>query len=92
MTLAEIFNYIFGSTTLVSIYVAWHSRKAQIKTAEATALTSMQVVYDNFVIHTEKELQKLRQTIEKQDIKIKELEKYIKNNSQSFRKASITDE
>ena len=37
ITLAEILNYFLGSTTLVSIYLAWKSRKSSIKQAEATA-------------------------------------------------------
>lgn len=32
-----ILNYIFGSTTLVSIYIAWKSRNADVKKSEAQA-------------------------------------------------------
>jgi len=80
MTLAEILNYIFGSTTLVSIYIAWQSRNSEIKKAEADALDRMQVVYDKLVEHTDKELDKLRQIIIKNELKINELEDFIKNN------------
>lgn len=38
ITLAELLNYFFGSTTVVSIFIAWKSRKSQLKQAEATAL------------------------------------------------------
>lgn len=32
-----ILNYIFGSTTLVSIYIAWKSRNSELKKSEAQA-------------------------------------------------------
>lgn len=32
-----ILNYIFGSTTLVSIYIAWKSRNHELKKSEAQA-------------------------------------------------------
>lgn len=35
MPLSEILNYLFGSTTLVAIFIAWKTRKAEIKKMEA---------------------------------------------------------
>lgn len=79
MTISEIFNYFLGSTTIVSIYIAWQSRKSEIKKAETTALQGIQEVYDKFVIQTNAEFEKMKLIIEDQNKKIIELEKIIKS-------------
>lgn len=53
MQLTEILNYLFGSTTIVSIYIAFKSRKSEIKKAEANALETIQTVYNKFVADAE---------------------------------------
>lgn len=65
-TITEILNYLLGSTTLASVYVAWKSRKSEIKKAEAGALENMQTVYDKFTEQTEKRFLLMQETIEKQ--------------------------
>lgn len=77
ITLTEILNYILGSTTLVSIYLAWKSRKSTIKQTEATALESIDTIYDKMSERVDKELEKYQNIIEKQDIKIQTIEKLL---------------
>ena len=78
ITLAEILNYFLGSTTLVSIYLAWKSRKSTLKQAEATALDSIDGIYDKMSIRVDKELEKYQKIIDKQDKKIEDLGKKLK--------------
>ena len=63
MQVTEILNYLFGSTTLVSIYIAYKSRKSEIKKAEASALETIQGVYDKFVSDTDKKFEGMRTEI-----------------------------
>lgn len=63
MAIAEILNYFFGSTTLVSIYIAFKSRKSEIKKAEANALQTIQGVYDKFTSDTNQRYDAMRSEI-----------------------------
>lgn len=63
ITLAEILNYLFGSTTLVTIYIAWKSRKSTLKQAESTALEGIDSIYKKMVDATEKKFGEMQQTI-----------------------------
>lgn len=89
MQTAEIINYFLGSTTLASIYIAWKSRKSEIKKAEANALETIQSVYDKFAKDTDERIDRLTQEItklskENNELKItqqqiyKELQEYKK--------------
>ena len=73
ITIAELLNYFLGSTTLVSIYIAWKSRKSAIKQAEASALDSIDGIYDKMSARVDKEIEKYEKIIVKQDKKIDEL-------------------
>lgn len=63
ITLAEILNYFLGSTTLVSIYLAWKSRKSSIKQAEATALEGVDAIYQKMVVATDKKFAEMDKEI-----------------------------
>jgi predicted RNase H-like nuclease (RuvC/YqgF family) len=65
MQTSEIINYFLGSTTLASIYIAWKSRKSEIKKAEANALETIQTVYDKFAKDTDERIDRLTQEITK---------------------------
>lgn len=89
MQLTEILNYFFGSTTIVSIYIAFKSRKSEIKKAEANALETIQTVYNKFVADTEIKFDSMRTEIKivkeenfqfqkRVDTLQKEVEKYQK--------------
>ncbi|MEE1899592.1 hypothetical protein V1389_14680 [Flavobacterium rakeshii] len=52
MNFSEILNFIFGSTTLASVYVAWSSRKAQVQITESQAIQELQKAYATFVQDT----------------------------------------
>ena len=77
ITIAELLNYFLGSTTLVSIYIAWKSRKSAIKQAEASALDSIDGIYDKMSARVDKEIEKYEKIIVKQDAKITEMGKLI---------------
>lgn len=77
LTLSEILNYFFGSTTLISIFIAWKSRKSAIKQAEATSLESIDSIYNKMSERVDKEIAKYEKIIEKQDTKIEELSKML---------------
>jgi predicted RNase H-like nuclease (RuvC/YqgF family) len=63
MELSNILNYLLGSTTLASIYIAWKSRKSEIKKAEANALETIQLVYDKFAKDTDERIDRLTREI-----------------------------
>lgn len=75
-----LLNYILGSTTLVSIYIAWKSRKSEVKKAEAIALENMQTVYDKFTAQTDKKFEEMQALINQQAEEIKNLKSQIKDN------------
>ncbi|KGO84431.1 MULTISPECIES: hypothetical protein [Flavobacterium] len=52
MDISHLLNLFFGSTTLVSVYVAWSSRKAQVQITESTAIQELQKAYATFVQDT----------------------------------------
>lgn len=58
-----LLNYLFGSTTLISIFIAWRSRNSEIKKAEATALEGVDSIYQKMVIATDKKFDELQTTI-----------------------------
>jgi hypothetical protein len=68
-----LLNYLLGSTTLVSIYVAWKSRNSEIKKAEASALENMQSVYDKFTAQTEQRFEQMQKIIDTQSEEIRAL-------------------
>lgn len=78
LTLSEILNYLFGSTTLISIFIAWKSRKSSIKQAEATALEGVDAIYQKMVSATDKKFAEMDKEIA--DLK-KILTDYIKQCS-----------
>lgn len=65
MQLFEILSLLFGSTTVVSIYVAWTSRKAQVLITESNALQEMQKAYRDFVSDQRAEVEELKAEIQK---------------------------
>lgn len=54
LPISEILTYVFGSTTLVSVYVAWTTRKSQISIAKADAVDKVADVYLKLTTQTEK--------------------------------------
>lgn len=96
MEISNLLNYLLGSTTLASIYIAWKSRKSEIKKAEANALETIQLVYDKFAKDTDERIDRLTKEITSlreentllrntQEIIIKELNVY-KKKCESCRK------
>lgn len=77
MPLSEILTYLFGSTTLVSIYIAWRSRNSELKKSEANALESIDNIYDKMSLRVDKEMEKYQKIIDKQDLNIKKQDEEI---------------
>lgn len=84
-TISIILNYFFGSTALVAIYIAWKSRKSTIKQAEATALESIDGIYDKMSTRVDKEIAKYEKIIVKQDQKIEKQSTEIDKNRREIR-------
>ena len=70
LSISEILNYLFGSTTLISIYIAWSSRKSSIKQAEATALEGVDAIYQKMVVATDKKFEEMKRTIQELEQKL----------------------
>ena len=75
-----LLNYILGSTTIISIYIAWKSRKSEVKKAEAIAMENMQTVYDKFTEQTNRKFEEMQSLINKQAEEIKTLKSQIADN------------
>ena len=80
-TVSIILNYFFGGTALVAIYIAWKSRKSSIKQAEATALLTVDSIYNKMTIRVDKEIEKYEKIIvskmKKLILKLKKLRKTV---------------
>lgn len=68
-----LLNYLFGTTTVISTFIAWKSRNSDIKKNEATALESIQSVYDKFTEQTEKRFLEMQKVIDNQTTEIRSL-------------------
>jgi peptidoglycan hydrolase CwlO-like protein len=75
-----LLNYIFGSTTLVSIYIAYKSRKSEIKKAETGALADIGLLYDKFTTQMNNKFDEMQRTIDNQANEIHELKQTIEEN------------
>jgi cytochrome c556 len=74
-----ILNYFFGTTTVISGYIAYKSRNSDIKKNEATALESIQSVYDKFTEQTEKRFLEMQKVIDNQTTEIRSLKDALVN-------------
>ena len=72
-----LLNYFLGSTTLVSIYIAWKSRKSELKKTEASALEAIDSIYTKMSIVTDKKLEEMQRVIDGNTIEIKNLKKQL---------------
>ena len=81
MPLSEILNYFFGSTTLVAIFIAWKTRKAEIKKMEALSNQEVSKSEQEKIITADKALElinkltlRMDQEMEKSNSVISKLE------------------
>ena len=74
-----ILNYFFGTTTVISTFIAWKSRKSEIKKAEASALENIQSVYDKFTEQTEKRFIEMQKVMDSQTTEIRSLKDALIN-------------
>jgi predicted RNase H-like nuclease (RuvC/YqgF family) len=82
MEISQLLNYLLGSTTLASIYIAWKSRKSEIKKAEANALETIQLVYDKFAKDTDERIDRLTREISS----LRKENEELKNNQKEILK------
>ncbi|WP_300568440.1 hypothetical protein [Flavobacterium sp.] len=72
-----LLNYFLGSTTLVSIYVAWRSRNSELKKTEASALEAIDSIYTKMSIVTDKKFEEMQRIIDANTIEIKNLKEQL---------------
>ena len=72
-----LLNYFLGSTTLVSIYIAWKSRNSELKKTEASALEAIDSIYTKMSIVTDKKFEEMQRIIEQNTIEIKNLKEQL---------------
>lgn len=72
-----VLNYFLGSTTLISIYVAWRSRNAEVKKSEASALDAIDSIYTKMSISTDKKFEEMQKIIDANTIEIKQLKEQL---------------
>ncbi len=72
-----LLNYVLGSTTLVSIYIAWRSRNSELKKNEATALEAIDSIYTKMSIVTDKKFEEMQRIIDENTIEIRNLKEQL---------------
>lgn len=72
--LLQLLPYLFGTGGFITLYIAWKTRKSTVKQTEATALESIDTIYDKMSARVDKEIEKYQKIIDKQDSKIGKLE------------------
>lgn len=77
LPIETILNYFLGSTTLISIYIAWRSRKSEIKKTEASALEAIDSIYTKMSIVTDKKFEEMQRVIEENTIEIRNLKEQL---------------
>jgi vacuolar-type H+-ATPase subunit I/STV1 len=72
-----ILNYFLGSTTLISIYIAWKSRNSELKKTEASALEAIDSIYTKMSVVTDKKFEEMQRIIDENTIEIKNLKEQL---------------
>lgn len=78
ITFLEIFAALSGGTNVLGFYTFFKNRKAESKKVEASALESMQNVYDKFVLQAELRFEQMQKTIDNQQREIDKLKENLK--------------
>lgn len=73
LPIETILNYFLGSTTLISIYIAWRSRNSELKKTEASALEAIDSIYTKMSIVTDKKFEEMQRIIDANTIEISNL-------------------
>jgi hypothetical protein len=72
-----LLNYVLGSTTLVSIYIAWKSRNSELKKNEASALEAIDSIYTKMSVVTDKKFEEMQRIIDTNTIEIRNLKEQL---------------
>ncbi|MFZ4680133.1 MAG: hypothetical protein ACOYLP_08195 [Flavobacterium sp.] len=77
MPIETLLNYFLGSTTLISIYIAWRSRNSELKKNEASALEAIDSIYTKMSIVTDKKFEEMQRIIDANTIEIRNLKEEL---------------
>ncbi|ESU18990.1 hypothetical protein FCR2A7T_24000 [Flavobacterium cauense R2A-7] len=77
LPIETILNYFLGSTTLISIYIAWKSRNSELKKTEASALEAIDSIYTKMSIVTNKKFEEMQRIIDENTIEIRNLKEQL---------------
>ncbi|MCL9806949.1 hypothetical protein NAT51_15540 [Flavobacterium amniphilum] len=77
LPIETILNYFLGSTTLISIYIAWKSRNSELKKTEASALEAIDSIYTKMSVVTDKKFEEMQRIIDENTIEIKNLKEQL---------------
>lgn len=77
LPIETILNYFLGSTTLISIYIAWRSRNSELKKTEASALEAIDSIYTKMSIVTDKKFEEMQRVIDENTIEIRNLKEQL---------------
>ncbi|MBN9285583.1 MULTISPECIES: hypothetical protein [unclassified Flavobacterium] len=72
-----LLNYFLGSTTVVSIYIAWKSRNSELKKTEASALEAIDSIYTKMSIVTDKKFEEMQRIIDENTVEIRNLKEQL---------------
>jgi hypothetical protein len=79
LPIETILNYFLGSTTLISIYIAWRSRNSELKKTEASALEAIDSIYTKMSIVTDKKFEEMQRIIDENTIEIINLKEQLQD-------------
>ncbi|MGH2667135.1 hypothetical protein [Flavobacterium sp.] len=82
LPIETLLNYFLGSTTLVSIYIAWKSRNSELKKTEASALEAIDSIYTKMSIVTDKKFEEMQRIIDENTIEIRNLKEKLQEYQQ----------
>lgn len=77
LPIETLLNYFLGSTTLISIYIAWRSRNSELKKNEASALEAIDSIYTKMSIVTDKKFEEMQRIIDANTIEIRNLKEQL---------------
>lgn len=77
MPLSEILNYLFGSTTIVAIFIAWKTRKSEMKKIEALSNQEVSKSDQEKIITADKALDLINKLTERMDLEMEKSNREI---------------
>ncbi|MVO09743.1 hypothetical protein GOQ30_11295 [Flavobacterium sp. TP390] len=88
MDIHQILNYFFGSTTIFAIYIAWKSRKAEIKKIEALSNQEVSKSDQEKITTAEKTIDLVDKLRERMDSEFERMTKQIQTVQEENKRIS----